>query len=64
MHNGYSPAELLMSRKLRTTVPIIEQERVPKVPEQAVVKEMESQVNGGKQKSILITVTEQWSYQS
>ena len=46
LQNGYSPAELLMSRKLRTTVPIIEQERVPKVPEQAVVKEMESQVKG------------------
>ena len=45
LQNGYSPAELL-SRKLRTTVPIIEQERVPKVPEQAVVKEMESQVKG------------------
>ncbi|KAL5488977.1 hypothetical protein EMCRGX_G018012 [Ephydatia muelleri] len=46
LQNGYSPAELLMSRKLRTMVPIIEQERVPKVPEQAVVKEMESQVKG------------------
>ena len=35
-----------MSKKLRTTVPVIEQERVPKVPEQAVVMEMESQVKG------------------
>jgi len=46
LQNGYSPAELLMSRKLRTTVPIIEQERVPKVPEKSVVKEMESQAKG------------------
>ena len=35
-----------MSRKLRTTVPIIEQECVPKVPDRSVVREMKSQAKG------------------
>ena len=35
-----------MSRQLQTTVPIIEQERVPKVPNRSVVREMESQAKG------------------
>ena len=30
--NGYSPAELLMNRKLRSTVPIITKQYIPKVP--------------------------------
>ena len=30
---GYSPSELLMSRKLRTTVPMIEDQRKPKTPD-------------------------------
>ena len=46
LQNCYSPAELLMSRKLRTTVPIIEQESVPKVPNRSVVRETESQAKG------------------
>ena len=29
LENGYSPAELLMGRKLRTTVPIISKQLVP-----------------------------------
>ena len=35
-----------MSKKLRTTVPIIEQESIPKVPDRSVVREMESQAKG------------------
>eukprot|EP00731_Ephydatia_muelleri_P030059 Em0021g582a len=46
LQNCYSPAELLMSRKLRTTVPIIEQESVPKVPNRSVVRETKSQAKG------------------
>ena len=30
--NGYSPAELLMNRKLRSTVPMITKQYMPKVP--------------------------------
>ena len=30
--NGYSPAELLMNRKLRSTVPMITKQYIPKVP--------------------------------
>ncbi len=32
LKNGYSPAELLMNRKLRTTVPITREMRQPVVP--------------------------------
>ena len=31
LQGGYSPAELLMSRRLRTTLPMVRQQRVPKV---------------------------------
>ena len=34
LENGLSPAELLMNRKLRTTVPMISQELKPKLPNQ------------------------------
>ena len=30
--NGYSPAELLMSRKLRSSVPMITKQYIPKLP--------------------------------
>ena len=36
---GYSPAELLMSRKLRTTVPIIREQRKPKVIDPTLIAE-------------------------
>ena len=32
LENGLSPAELLMGRKLRTTVPVIPQQLNPKLP--------------------------------
>jgi len=33
LENGYSPAELLMGRRLRTTVPTINQQLIPQLPE-------------------------------
>ena len=36
---GYSPAELLMSRKLRTTVPIIREQRKPMVIDPTLIAE-------------------------
>ena len=41
LHNGYSPAELLMGRKLRTTVPIIPEQLKPKLPDLAALKDTE-----------------------
>ena len=37
LHLGYSPAQLLMSRRLRTTVPTVPSLRVPNVPDQSSV---------------------------
>ena len=34
---GYSPAELLMSRRLRTTVPDIQKQRQPSIPDSSAV---------------------------
>ena len=41
--NGYSPAELLMNRKLRTTVPILQRDLKPKVPDYSKLKSLEKQ---------------------
>ena len=34
LQNGYSPSELLLNQRLRTTVPITREQRKPKVPDQ------------------------------
>lgn len=39
---GYSPAELLMGRKIRTTLPVLEKTLLPKWPNRAVVKNKDS----------------------
>ena len=36
---GFSPAELLMSRKIRTTLPVISEQRKPKVVEETVLRD-------------------------
>ena len=41
LHNGYSPAELLMSRRLRTTVPVIPELLKPKLADMETLKERE-----------------------
>ena len=42
LHNGFSPSELLMSRRLRTTLPMLESQLQPSVPEYSVVHEKET----------------------
>ena len=43
LRNGYSPAELLMGRKLRTTVPITTDLLHPKLPDYSLVVDKEAQ---------------------
>ena len=38
LENRYSPAELLMGRKLRTTIPTITEQLLPSIPPKSVVK--------------------------
>ena len=49
LSNGYSPAQLLMNRRLRTTVPITREMRQPEVPSR-VLREKEETLRA-KQKS-------------
>ena len=39
LENGYSPAELLMGRKLRTTIPVVPTQLLPKLPKTSKLKE-------------------------
>ena len=41
--NGHSPAELLMARKLRTNVPIVQKELIPKLPDLTSLSEWEQE---------------------
>ena len=41
LQNGYSPAELLMGRKLKTTVPIHPRQLVPKIPDVKLLRQCE-----------------------
>ena len=43
LSNGYSPAELLMNRKLRTNVPSSREAQKPHVPDRKLVVEMEEE---------------------
>ena len=43
LHNGYSPAELLMSRRLRTTLPVIPSKLRPSLPDFHLVRKKEEQ---------------------
>ncbi|KMQ89584.1 retrovirus-related pol polyprotein from transposon opus [Lasius niger] len=40
--NGYSPAELLMGRRIRTKVPIVSSKLLPKIPDQATLRSWET----------------------
>ena len=44
LQNGYTPAELLMNRKLRTMVPMTRKQRKPKVPDQQSLKAREEEI--------------------
>ena len=50
LHNGYSPAELLMGRKLKTTVPSITRSLKPKLPNKTAVQKKEDEMRN-KQKA-------------
>ena len=57
LQNGYSPAELLMNRKLRTTVPMVPALLQPSIPDYTVLKTKEQKMKE-KQKKNLIRTTE------
>ena len=44
LENGYSPAELLMGRKLITTIPTIQKQLLPCLPVKLAVKEKEEKI--------------------
>ena len=48
---GYSPAELLMCRRLRTTLPMAQEQRVPKLPDPTVLSNKNDQVKGRQKKN-------------
>ena len=48
---GYSPAELLMCRRLRTTLPMAQEQRVPKHPDPTVLSNKNDQVKGRQKKN-------------
>ena len=43
---GYSPAELLMCKRLRTTLPMVKEQRIPKLPDPTVLSKKKDQVKG------------------
>ena len=49
LENGYSPAELLMGRKLRTTVPVLSKVLQPKLPDQTSLREKENKIRRRQQ---------------
>ena len=49
LENGYSPAELLMGRKLRTAIPMITEQLLPSIPPKPVVKEKETRIRERQQ---------------
>ena len=49
LENGYSPAELLMGRKLRTTVPIISKQLLPHLPVLFTVRKKEEKIRERQQ---------------
>ena len=51
LENGYSPAQLLMSRNLRTTLPITREQRRPKVVDQSELEEKEEHLKGRQKKN-------------
>jgi len=48
---GYSPAELLMSRRLRSSVPMTRQQRKPEIPDSKVVRERDKQLKSNQKKN-------------
>ena len=51
LENGYSPSELLMGRKLRTTIPMITEQLLPSIPSKFLVKGKEVKIRDRQQKN-------------
>ena len=51
LENGYSPSELLMGRKLRTTIPMITEQLLPSIPPKFLVKGKEVMIRERQQKN-------------
>ena len=51
LENGYSPAELLMGRKLKTTIPIIPVVLQPKLPNHSTLRKKEDEIRKRQQKN-------------
>ena len=49
LENGYSPAELLMGRKLKTKVPVLSKVLQPKLPDQTSLREKENEIRSRQQ---------------
>ena len=55
---GYSPSELLMGRKLRTTVPTTREQLTPRVPDSTLVHERDKQQKQRQERTFNTCVTE------
>ena len=53
-NTGYSPAELLMKRKLRTTLPILPMDLKPKVPDYSKLQSSEKVKETSKSKNLTV----------
>ena len=51
LENGYSPSELLMGRKLRTTIPMITEQLLPSIPPMFLVKGKEVMIRERQHKN-------------
>ena len=51
LQNGFTPSELLMSRKLRTTVPIPREQRKPKVPDLESLRAREEEIKRSQKRN-------------
>ena len=55
LENGYSPSELLMGRKLRTTLPTTPKQLKPSLPKESVVREKERKIKDTRETLIVDT---------
>ena len=51
LQNGYCPSELLMSRKLRTVVPITREQRKPRVPDTETLRAREEKLKADQKRN-------------
>ena len=51
LENGYSPAELLMGRKLRTTVPVETDQLKPRLPKSYQLKQKETEIRNRQKRN-------------